>query len=74
MKSPMHAMEDIITSHKMTHSPRTKELLKMSVAVLIGAEEKMIREAYEAGRNEMQGVNPEVSERKSQEYYNKKFK
>ena len=73
MKSPMHTMEEILKTTPLKHSPRAKELLTISVSTLRTVEERMYREVYEAGRNSIKGADPNISKRKSEEYFNKKF-
>ena len=74
MNTPMQALEEIVAKMALTHSPRAKELLEVTIALLVAKEEDVIQEAYEAGRNSIEGSSHEVSERKAVEYFNKKFK
>lgn len=73
MKTPMHAMSEIIGGMAMKACPQAKELLKISAITLRTREETLIKEAYQAGRNDISGSSPEVSTRKATEYFNKKF-
>lgn len=69
----MQTMEEILKEMPLKASPQAKELLRISVSALKIAEERIFREAYEAGRNDTKGLDPKISERKSGEYFNKRF-
>lgn len=73
MKSPMATMEEIVQGMSLKANPQAKQLLSISASTLRTIEERMCREAYEAGRNDIKGVDPKISIRKSGEYFNNKF-
>jgi hypothetical protein len=74
MKTPMEVMDEIVSTMELKAYPRKHQLLKLSSGSLKDVEEKEIRKAFEAGRNSVKGINPDISKRKSKEYYNKRFK
>lgn len=74
MKTPMHTMEEIILGMSLRANPQSKELLKMSADILRTMEARMVKEAFEKGRNSIKGSDHEISKRKAGEYYNNKFK
>ena len=73
MKSPMHTMEEIVKGMSIRANPQAKALLCLSASTLRTVEQRLYREAYEAGRNDIKGLDPKISERKSGEYFNKRF-
>lgn len=74
MKTPMQVMDEIVSTMELKAYPRKHQLLKLSSGSLKDVEERELRDAFEAGRNSVKGIDREISKRKSKEYYNKRFK